>query len=322
MLAAPLTGLAQTQIYINLHTLTGLDGANPITELVEARDGALYGVCVAGGTSNVGTIFRLNLDGSGFAVLHHFGGPSDGASPEGLIEASDGALYGTTGQGGTSNVGTIFRFDKVTHNYAVLCSLSDSRNPYKGIIEASDGVLYGTSFNGGRYLYGTAFMLNKDGSNCVTIHNFNNSTSYDGFGPIATVIEASDGRLYGTTSEAGIYSGGTLYGLNKDGSNFQVLYSFRVGSAGGTSPYAGLLEGNDGALYGTTEYSPSPGAGTVFKINKGWDWFQHSARFWAGLPQRRRPFQCRFASRQRRYPIRNNSGWRHQRCRRHFQAGQ
>lgn len=268
VLAASLASFAQTQLYTNLHTFTGLDGANPRTELVEASDGALYGVCAAGGTSNLGTMFRLNRDGSGFAVLHHFGGPSDGATPGGLIEASDGAFYGTTRQGGTSNFGTVFRLDKTTSNYVVLCSLTDSRNPYKGVIEGSDGVLYGTSHNGGlySYSYGTAFALNKDGSGFVMIHSFN-STLYDGFFPIATVLEASDGRLYGTTSDGGL-SMGTLYGLNKDGSNFQVVYSFRIGTASGYSPYAGLLEGTDGALYGTTLYCPSPGSGTIFKINK------------------------------------------------------
>ena len=264
MLAATFARSAQTPIYANLHTFTGPDGANPITELVQASDGALYGVCVLGGTSNLGTMFRLNRDGSGFAVLHHFGVPGDGAGPEGLIEASDGAFYGTTYQGGTSNFGTIFRYDKVTHNYVVLCSLSDSRNPYKGVIEGSDGALYGTTYNGGTY-YGTVFKLNQDGSNFVRIYNF---APVDGLSPIAAVLEASDGRLYGTTWEAGLHDGGTVYGLNKDGSNLQVLCNFGLGNMGTdpSNPYAGLSQGSDGALYGTTVIGGSTHAGTVFKV--------------------------------------------------------
>jgi uncharacterized repeat protein (TIGR03803 family) len=217
---------------------------------------------VHGGNSNLGTIFRLNRDGSSFAVLHHFGGPDDGAGPRGLIEASDGALYGTTYQGGTSNLGTVFRLDKDTGNYVVLCSLTDCRNPYKGVIEGSDGVLYGTSSNSGLGSYGSVFRVNKDGSNCIKIHDF---TSADGFTPFSAVLEASDGRLYGTTYDGG-NRWGTVYGLDKDGSNFQVLHSF--GFADAQSSYAEVTEGSDGALYGTTMFGGTARAGAVFKVSK------------------------------------------------------
>src|SRR5258708_5477467 len=76
------------------------DGEVPACTLVDGKDGALYGTTAGGGISNAGTIFRLNKDGSGFAILKTFVG-SDGAGPyAGLALSSNGSLFGTTYAGG------------------------------------------------------------------------------------------------------------------------------------------------------------------------------------------------------------------------------
>src|SRR4051794_1717980 len=88
--------------------------ASPSSRLLQVSDGALYGTSSAGGQTGQGTLFRLNPDGSGFALVKSFGtAPNDGARPFGVvIEGSDGTLYGTTEAGGQSGLGTIFKLGK------------------------------------------------------------------------------------------------------------------------------------------------------------------------------------------------------------------
>src|SRR4051794_31869987 len=82
--------------------------------IVQGSDGALYGTSFFGGTNNLGTVFKLNKDGTGFALLHSFTGiDGDGARPQAsLTEGTDGLLYGTTGAGGMSDAGTVYKLDK------------------------------------------------------------------------------------------------------------------------------------------------------------------------------------------------------------------
>src|SRR6516162_570045 len=88
--------------------------ANPYSEVILASDGQLYGTTAAGGSANLGTVFKVNQDGSGFHVLKSFqGGTNDGALPvASLLEGMDGLLYGTTEEGGQLGVGTVFRIAK------------------------------------------------------------------------------------------------------------------------------------------------------------------------------------------------------------------
>lgn len=73
----------------------------------------LYGTTACGGaygnaSSCGGTVFGMNLNGTGYRVLHNFGQGADGANPEAELTAFDGTLYGTTQTGGPSNSGTVF----------------------------------------------------------------------------------------------------------------------------------------------------------------------------------------------------------------------
>ena len=82
-------------------------GTQPSGRVVEGRDGALYGTCSSGGKFGHGTVFKVHKEGDGYQVLHHFGGDEDGRYPSsGLIQASDGRLYGTTRIGGRSGNGS------------------------------------------------------------------------------------------------------------------------------------------------------------------------------------------------------------------------
>src|SRR5262249_15964166 len=131
---------------------SGLDGQLPIGTLMRGSDGALYGVTVYGGANQSGTVFKINQDGSGYAVLHSFNGSREDGSyaNAGLTEGNNGALYGVTYQ---SSYQTVFKLNKDGTGYTVLhrfnLSGDDARNPEAGLLLASDRRLYGRTLSGG-----------------------------------------------------------------------------------------------------------------------------------------------------------------------------
>ena len=257
-----------------LHAFTPFpEGSDPVGELTSTPfdPTILYGTASHGGEHGFGTIFRIGTDGTGFAVLHSFTF-SDGAYPGGrLTAAADGSLYGTTsaGGGGGGGKGTVFKFDPAGPTLTPLHVFSgndDGNGPSSGVIIGSDGFLYGTTESGGANdLFGTVFRVSTDGgAGFTTLHSFDGT---DGQIPRGGVIEASDGRLYGTTTYAGANGKGTIYRIERDGGNFVTLHHFA--SADGANSYAGLIQGPDGFLYGTTYVGGDNDAGTVFKMDTG-----------------------------------------------------
>src|ERR1022692_4703841 len=235
-----------------LHRFAGSlsDGQSPQGGVIEGNDGALYGTTFLGGSNllgpnYLGTVFRLTKDGATFSILRHLSS-ADGIFPQGsLVQGSDGALYGTT-------AATVFKVNANGGGFTVLHGFGatgDGKSPQFGIIEASDGALYGTTLSGGSNNLGTVFKLNKDGGNYTLLHSFDGT---NGRGPQAGLLEASNGMLYGTTSYRAANSYGTVFQLDKAGSNFPVLHTFWGTNSEGWYPQSGSVEGNDGALYGTT----------------------------------------------------------------------
>ncbi len=136
------------------------DGANPWAALIQDSAGNLYGTTQAGGTSELGTVFKLGTTGQE-TVLHSFGSVSvkDGYEPvAGLIQDAEGNLYGTT-RGGGAHVhapigGTVFKVDNtgketVLYSFCSAPNCTDGENVLAGLIQDSAGNLYGTTAGGG-----------------------------------------------------------------------------------------------------------------------------------------------------------------------------
>ena len=238
--------------------------------LFEDGDGVLYGTTYFGGTYGYGTVYRLNKDGSGFAVLKSFDLATDGGLVvANLCEGSDGALYGTARDGGGYGGGTVFRLNKDGSGFEVLLELGAlAENPRipSPVAVGSDGRLYGISYQGGLFGAGTVFQMNQDGSGLVVLKHFdagNNLGRNDGAIPYSALTEGSDGALYGTASSGGAANSGTVHRMNKDGSGIAVLRSLDP-TADGAAPHAAVIEDGDGVLYGTTSFGGLFGGGTVF----------------------------------------------------------
>jgi uncharacterized repeat protein (TIGR03803 family) len=276
---------ATTAISLRAQTFTTLgsfdyaDGELPEAAPVQATDGNLYGTTFYGGANGVGTVFKITPSGT-LTTLYSFcaqSGCTDGANPEaGLVQASDGNLYGTAFYG--SGAGVVFKITlggTLTTLYT-FCSMSgctDGANPEGALVQAADGDLYGTTYYGGANGDGTVFKIALSGA-LTTLHSFDAS---DGANPGAGLVQAADGSLYGTTLAGGAndscnlfvgYVGcGTVFKITPSGA-LTTLYSFcsQSGCVDGEYPEAGLVQAADGNLYGTTAYGGANGAGTVLKI--------------------------------------------------------
>jgi len=180
----------------------------------------------------------------------------------GLVQAQDGNFYGTTAFGGSGSYGTVFQMTP-SGTFTNLISFNGTNGalPRAGLVQGTDGNFYGTTYNGGTNGYGTIFQLATNGT-LTTLVTFAIGT---GGHPIAGLIQGQDGNFYGTTSFGGTNIGGTAFQVMTNGA-LTTLVSFNVSGNGGNSPYAGLVQANDGSLYGTTELGGTNGYGTIFKL--------------------------------------------------------
>jgi uncharacterized repeat protein (TIGR03803 family) len=185
-----------------------------------ASDGNLYGVSAYGGTNNDGTVFRMTTPGGAINVIHNFNG-SDGINPVGpLTQGSDGYLYGTALSGGANNAGADFKMTLAgkkmqTFSFDALSGTTnnDGAGPQAGLLAASDGYLYGVNQSGGANGFGTIYQISV-ALKFTKLFDFTASV-----GPVTgqlaatTLMQHTNGSLYGLTQEGGAAGDGNFYGL-------------------------------------------------------------------------------------------------------------
>jgi uncharacterized repeat protein (TIGR03803 family) len=174
--------------------------------------------------------------------------------------------------GGSSpaQYGTIFRVsingttNPLIAPFAVFAGTNGSV-PLAGLALGPDGAYYGTTKYGGKHNYGTIFRVTTNGA-ITTVFSFNGG---NGAYPVAALVLGTNGALYGTTSgfSGNEYAGkGTVFRITTNG----VLNTFLIfNGTNGSTPSGPLLIGNDGWLYGTTQYGGANGSGTIFKLSLG-----------------------------------------------------
>jgi uncharacterized repeat protein (TIGR03803 family) len=211
------------------------DGASPGAGLVQAASGDLYGTTMNGGigTPGNGTVFKITPSGT-LTTLYSFCSQSrcpDGGGPwAGLIQATNGHLYGTTLGGGANDEGTVFRITPsgtltTLYSFCSQTNCKDGVNPYAGLVQATNGDFYGTTSGAGTHGYGTAFKITPGGA-LTTLHRFcSQSGCPDGAEPEAVLVQAANGDLYGTTVVGGANLRGTIFKITPSGT-LTTLYSF------------------------------------------------------------------------------------------------
>ncbi|MGC2472771.1 MAG: choice-of-anchor tandem repeat GloVer-containing protein [Candidatus Sulfotelmatobacter sp.] len=291
------------------------DGDVPAVGVILGADGNFYGTTLGGGAYGVanprsGTVFRITPGGklttlySFCSQVNIYGVCLDGASPYGLLQATDGNLYGITSTGGNGDpnnqacynpdgalygCGTIFKITasgKLTTLYTFCLNLNqggfcpDGEAPGEALVEGTDGNFYGTTPTGGAnpclaFGCGTVFKITPSGA-FTTIYSFcpDQLSCVDGETP-GMLMRAADGNLYGVATQGGPLGGGSVFQISLTGA-LTPLYGFCNTSNGacpdGSVPIS-LIQANDGNFYGTTGSGGATcsdngfyGCGTIFRL--------------------------------------------------------
>jgi len=224
--------------------------------LFEIEEGVFIGTTNEGGVSDLGTIFEVTSAGK-MSTLHSFLSSGTGDRPgAGFILASDGMFYTTTAS-------SILRVspDRVVETIASMGSSAP-------LAEDLNGNLWGTTLAGGASSLGTVFKVSKSGSVSVVVEFSGNGSSNRGARPYSGLALGADGNLYGTTSSGGSLDLGTLFRLTPEGALSTLIEFSGNGSVNkGSAPYSTLVQGNDGAFYGTTRTGGANNFGTIFRYS-------------------------------------------------------
>ena len=279
-----------------LHTFNEGDGARAGTSLLQGFDSDLFGVTQYGGNGyGEGVFFKITTGGT-FTVLYSFcetQGCPDGAYPNDLILGRDGNFYGTAGSGGTvKGGGTVFKLTpdgtlNTLYNFCGRENCPHGSSPL-GLLQATDGDLYGATYSGGNqaaecgsYGCGTLFRITPSGK-LVTIYRFCSQLGCPDGGHPLSLVQATDGNLYGVTELSGQNSAcygsnnvcGTIFKINSQGVLTTLhIFCSQPGCPDGYDLYSGrLLQATDGKLYGTTSSGgsdPDCSCGTIFSLDMG-----------------------------------------------------
>jgi len=273
-------------VFTPLYTFAHIDA-----NLVQGTDGYLYGTTYDGGVDPLrlapfqngggyGTTFKLSTNGS---LIWQFSFDGfDGYNVEApLMQASDGNFYGTTYDGGPTNIGSLGTVFQITPDGTLTDIYAfGSSNPYiypptgcqpaAGLTQDAGGYLYGTASSAGSGGgpgggAGTVFKMTTNGTLiwCYTFPSSGTNGNY----PNSQLVFGADGNLYGTTSYGGVDGVGSIYRITPDG-DLTNLYSFWQGDVYPN----GLVLASDGNIYGTTKNGGACGEGTIFEVSSNGDY--------------------------------------------------
>lgn len=237
-----------TNLYTKLYEFEGANGSFPTGGLVQAANGKLYGTTAEGGASTYyGVIFSFDPANNAYTKLFDFDGTNGWLfSGGGLIQGSNGKLYGMTPAGGIHDKGVIYSFDPATNTFTKLYDFdgTNGNNPTGRLFQAANGKLYGTTPGGGLYNQGVIFSFDPVTHMYGTVFNFD---GINGGGPVSGLVQAADGKLYGGNTFGG-NAYGYLFSFHPGTNTYNKLYHFD-GTNGGY-PESSLMLGTDGKLYG------------------------------------------------------------------------
>jgi uncharacterized repeat protein (TIGR03803 family) len=273
--------LSKNGTFTVLHSFAGgtSDGCGPVGSVVRDKAGNLYGTTSGGGTANCGTVFRITTDGV-LTSLYSFHdcppgaiGCFSGVDPSSaLLLVPSGEFLGvTTGSGPPKYDGMVYRVAPsglhaplYTFCSQLLCA--DGWLAQGALVPTNHGLM-GTTSLGGNLDNGTIYAITLAGT--LTTYDICTQTGCPNGTDPSTLVQATNGILYGVASQGGSGNGGTVFQMTHDGT-ITTLYSFcsMTNCADGEDPID-LIQANDGNLYGVTYSGGSGRAGTVFRLTPG-----------------------------------------------------
>lgn len=242
-------------------------GSNPSGGLLLNTDGALYGTAEFGGTNGFGTAFKITTAVTPvYTVLRHFADLT-GSQPAGaLARDAAGVLYGTTVNGGTNGLGTVYKLT-TAGVHTLLASFTGEIGATSGsamrggLVAGTDGLFYGVTSSGGPGNLGAAFKITTTG----TFTPLANLSLNPGWTPSGAPVASGTGNLLFPVAAGGASGGGNLMSVATSGTISVVA---ALGGALGSTQDGALL--SSGAnFYGVTAKGGASSRGTMFRYTPG-----------------------------------------------------
>jgi uncharacterized repeat protein (TIGR03803 family) len=248
---------AQTPTLLYNFKFDHTDACQPEDNIVQGRDGYMYGIGETCGANDGGAVYKISPTGVESVVFNFPSGWSSCFS--GLTQGNDGNFYGTCFTTPTGN-GSIFQLTPAgvfTDKYD-FTGVNGDTEPVFGPIQASDGNFYGTTgYN--PFTCGNVYKLTAAGV-YTNLHTFTGSDC----GPASSLFQASDGNLYGTLYNCALTaSHGCVYKITTAGV-FKEIYGFPT--TAGFNPCTGVIQGKNGKLYGATNQGAANGNGSIYSL--------------------------------------------------------
>ncbi len=231
--------------FVKLVDFNVTNGRYPLGNAIEYA-GKIYAVTTSGGANNAGEIFSYDLTSGIFTVEHSFNF-TDGFGAFGSLIVHNSLLYGMTLVGGSTGYGTIFSYNPITDTLITVHTFNstDGAAPYSSsLLVAGNGLFYGMTSQGGINNIGVIFSFNPSGNIFTKLHDF---SVVNGSTPNGSLMQASDGKLYGTTYNGGNNNVGTIFSYDIGSSLFTKIYDCALITGG--FPNAGLIEYSATAIY-------------------------------------------------------------------------
>jgi uncharacterized repeat protein (TIGR03803 family) len=236
--------------------------------LCQASNGKFYGMTYAGGMYDIGVLFEYDPSTFTYTKKLDFEGATNGSSPFGsLMQASNGKLYGMARTGGANNFGVLFEYDPATNTYTKKLDFAGTTNgqyPTGSLIQASNGKLYGMTPSGGTNNYGVIFEY--DPTTSIYTKRLDFAWSAYGFYPLGSLLQASNGKVYGMTNKGGANNYGVIFEIDPSTTTYIKKLDF-AGASNGSYPPASLMQASNEKLYGMTPMGGANGLGVLFEYD-------------------------------------------------------
>ena len=281
-----------TSAFTPLIAFTGNSGAvpgsTPHAGLVPDGGGSLWGVTVGGGTARQGSLYKIAADTGAFtpvvSLLRSLGIVPGSNPVAGLTSGPDGLLWGSTERGGVWNLGILFTINPLTGAMQRVLDFTGTTGVAKGsapsvaLVNDGAGFLWGVTTTGGAGDLGTLFKINPVTRVFTTVVEF---LGNNGRNPLGRLVADGAGNFWGTTSEGGSQSRGTVFRINMASAQLTTVADF-TGTSGnfpGDGPSDGLTSDGAGFLWGITYEGGTTNRGTVYKINAATSQFTNVLSF-------------------------------------------
>ena len=262
-------------------------GSNPDGNLVKfSGNGKYYGMCGYGGKGENGTIYEYDHATAKITNKVDLTPYPKGKQPsKSLVLGNNGKLYGTTEFGG-DGYGTIFEVNPSNGKITNVANFNGvNGNRVRGtMVLAPNGLLYGVTYSGGSTDQGVLFQFNPTNNTITKLKDIKDILTYY---PQGGLVLATNGKLYGTTLSGGTKNYGALFEYDIANGTLTKKADFDA-AVTGNSPYAKMLQANNGILYGTCFEGGNNGKGTIYSYNINTNTLATLAHFGANAAERPR----------------------------------